>query len=102
MADELQGKTVTDKMILLHVQTYMSCPIYIRRIGDLFLWDVIYNGELYSSYVVMTPGKGQTELTKDQIEKTAGIALAGAMATIDMKKGVKMSKELKTVAKLNA
>ena len=62
---------------------------------DIFIWDAGYDGELYSSYVVVTPEKGRKTLTKGQIQAARDMCYAGATATIDIKLGIKLDKATK-------
>ena len=44
---------------------------------------LIFNDELYSSYLVITPAPGAKALTKGQEDRAAALIFAGAVATID-------------------
>jgi len=58
--------------------------IYVRRINqDIFEFLVVFKNQLYSAYVVMTPRKGQTKLSKDEISQCTEILWAGGEASID-------------------
>lgn len=82
----------TGEMKVLTVMSYKDCPIYVRMIGkSTFIWDVIFENQLYSSYMVITPGKGRKRLNTDEIAEVAKMCFAGASATVDTKLGIKLS-----------
>jgi len=69
---------------LLQKSDYEGYPVYIMMIGDsIFIYFVIYNGELYTGYNVITPEKGKKKLTKDQIAQCGALIFTGAITTID-------------------
>lgn len=83
---------VTDVMKLLMAMTYKGHKIYIRSIGrDVYLWDAVYNNELYSSYIVMKPAKGKKKLSAEERDEVVKMCYAGAAATIDIQLGVELS-----------
>ena len=79
-------------MQVLMVMTYKGFPIYVRLINeDVFIWDVISDGQLYSSYLVISPVKGQKKLSKAEKDEVIKMCYAGAAATIDNILGVELS-----------
>ena len=81
---ELNVKEVKGRIEVLKVMPYKGVLIYVRRIDkDIFEYLVSYKGEIYSSYIVITPRKGEKELSKDDINKAAAVIFAGGTATID-------------------
>jgi len=67
---------------------------YIRRIGvDYFEYIVVFDKQVYSNYWILKPDKGKKDLTKLQVDQAAGLAMAGALATVDMHLGAKLDKE---------
>lgn len=78
-------------MRILMVMSYKSHPIYVRMIGkEIFIWDVIANNQLYSSYLIMKPKEGSVKLTKEEINEVTKMCYAGAAATVDNILGIEM------------
>lgn len=72
---------------------YKDSMIYIRKIDrDLFFWDVVYQGQLYSNYIVIVPEEGK-ELEEEINHKATEMCYAGATATVDGLMGVELSDE---------
>jgi len=67
--------------------------------NDLFMYDVVFNGEIYSSYLIIKPKKNAKELTKDEISQSAAIIFTGAMTTVDMLNGVKLDEDKEKLAR---
>ena len=87
MADKHSGL-----MRVLMVMNYKSCPVYVRMVcKSTFIWDAIVNNQLFSSYIVMMPGKGRNKLTVAEINEVTKMCYAGAAATVDTILGVKLS-----------
>lgn len=86
---------------LLYALPYEKNMVYVRMIGeDLFMWDVVYGGEIYSSYIIITPEKGKKKLEKKHIAAALQMCYAGATATIDMKMGKKLDKKMQENVKI--
>lgn len=97
---DLKPKKVKGRMTVLRIMKYMDCPVYIRKFNDdIFTYDLIYNNELYSSYMVFTPRNGQTKLSKAEIEKASSLLWSGAVATISELLGKKIDPEEELKAK---
>ena len=91
---EINPKTITGRIILLKAMPYKGYMVYLRRIGiELFEYLVVYKGELYTSYWEIKRAKGQKDLTPDQVNNAAALVMGGAVATINMKLGVKLDKK---------
>lgn len=91
---DLYSKKATSEISLILAIPYRGHMVYIRRIyNDLFLWDVVFNNEIYSSYIVMKPAIGKINLTDSQVKMTRDLCFAGAAATIDEKMGIELSKK---------
>ncbi len=81
---ELKGKKTEGRMRVLRATLYKSHMVYVRMVGtDYFEYLLEYNGEIYSSYIIITPKKGSKKLTEDEINQAAALAYAGAEATLD-------------------
>lgn len=94
----LKPKKVKGRIQVLKVLPYKDCMVYIRRImskndHDIFEYVLVFKEQVYSSYMIISPAKGKKSLTKDEISQAAELLWAGAMATIDTLKGVKLDKE---------
>mgnify|MGYP001562951407 CR=1 FL=1 len=86
--------TVKGRIKLLHALPYHGCMVYVRQIDqEVFMYDVVYKDQIYSSYVIMKPRKGKKTLSKNDIQKTVQLVLAGAFATLDMLLDIKVSAE---------
>ena len=84
MSKNLKPKKVKGRVTVLRVIPYKECPVYIRFIADnIFMYDLIFKNEIYSSYLIINPEKGKVRLTKEQISAAGALILTGAMATID-------------------
>jgi hypothetical protein len=87
-------------MKVLMAMTYKSYPIYIRMMGrDVFIWDVIFNNQLYSSYIVIRPEKGKVKLNQEEISEITKMCYAGAAATVDNLLGIKLSDDEEEIIK---
>lgn len=71
-------------MKVLRVLPYKGSMVYIRQFNqDIFTYDLVYNNEIYSSYMVFSPRRGQTKLSEAEAQKAASLLWAGAVATIE-------------------
>lgn len=75
---------VSGMMKILMAVMYKGYHLYVRSLGKTtFLWDVVIENQLYSSYIQITPKKGRQKLTKAEISEVTKICYAGGAATID-------------------
>ena len=94
--DKVKGRITTLKAI-----PYKGHMIYLRRIDiEIFEYLVVYNNEVYSSYWIIKPRKGEKDLDESEVAQAGGLTMAGACATIDMLTGKKVDK--KTMANVEA
>lgn len=78
-------------MKILMAMEYKGYKVYVRMIDDdLFIWDAVYDNELYSNYIIITPKEGE-KLADDTIAQAKDMCFAGAAATIDTKLKVELS-----------
>ena len=90
-AVELKSKTVVGRIKVLKAIPYKDCMVYIRQIdGDLFMYDLVFNKQIYSSYLVMKPKRGEKKLNDNQVSQSAAVIMSGAIATIDTLMGNKL------------
>ena len=96
-----KAKKVKGRIKVLKAIPYKGSMVYIRQIdGDIFMYDIIFEKEIYSSYLVITPKKGKTKLSKPEVARAAALILTGAITTIDTLKGdVVSDKETKQAVK---
>jgi len=88
------------RMKLIMAVGYKDGMIYVRMVDrDLFIWDAVWKGQLYSSYIVITP-KEDEELSQDIINEAAQMCYAGAASTIDIQRGEGLSDEEKRQVEL--
>ena len=98
MPSKLIPKKIKARVKLLKAIPYKDCMVYIRMIdNEIFMYDLIYKNELYSSYLVITPKKGSKKLTKDEINQSAALIFSGAISTIDILVGNKLDKKTKNI-----
>ena len=77
------------KIEIIKKLDYKGCPIYIRRMGSLFEYIVIYKNELYEEYFDIKPSKirEKSPLLKDyskkQIDNIVKMVYFAAYKTID-------------------
>ena len=84
MKKKLNVKKVEGRIEVLKAMPYKGVMVYIRRVDkEIFEYIIPYKGQIYSSYLIITPEKGKSELTGAQINKSAAVIFAGATATID-------------------
>jgi len=97
---KLKGKKVKGRITMLKAMLYKDNMVYIRRVdNDIFEWMLIFKGELYSSYLIMTPKKGRKKLNKEEIAQTTALLWSGAITTIDIKLGIELERTKKDVVK---
>jgi hypothetical protein len=97
---KLKYKTVQGRIKVLKAIDYKGSMIYLRQIdGDIFMYDLVFKGEIYSSYLVMKPKPGCKELTPDEVNQSAALIFVGAVTTVDMKLGHKLDKKTLQMAK---
>ncbi len=95
-----KAKKVSGRIEVLRALPYRGHMIYLRIIdNDIFEWLLSYKNEVYAGYNVITPEKGKKKLTEQQKIQAASLTLQGALATLDMKLGIKPSKEEKELVK---
>lgn len=93
-------KKISGFMKLLMAISYKEKPIYVRRFGkSCFVWDVIIDNKLYSSYIDIKPEKGRKRLNNEEVEEVTKMCYAGAAATVDTVLGVKLNDKEEDVIK---
>jgi effector-binding domain-containing protein len=97
---KLKPKKVKGRVRVLKAMPYRDCPVYIRQIDtELFMYDLIYNNQIYSSYLIIKPKKGTLKLTESEIGQAGALIMTGAMATIDTLLGTKLDKKTEDIVK---
>lgn len=78
---------------LLMVTPYEKGMIYVRRIsgGDLFLWDAVFDGQLYSASIRLTLGE-KKDYDQADLKVAIQMCYAGAATTIDTLMGKNLKK----------
>jgi len=98
MSKTIKHKKVKGKITILKALLYKDSMVYIRKIkDDIFEWLLVFKGEVYSSYLIMKPKKGETKLTPEEISQTAELLWSGATTTIDTLLGEKLDKKKKEI-----
>lgn len=97
----LKPKKIKGRISVLKVLPYKDSMVYIRRINqDIFEYMLVFKDNIYSSYMVITPKKGQTKLSKDEVSQCVELLWSGAEATIDTLIGDKLDKTKHEVVKV--
>lgn len=95
-----KAKRVEGRIKVIKALPYRGNMVYLRMIdGEIFEYLLVYKNEIYAGYNVIKPAKGKKKLTKDQQDQAAAFTLQGALATLDMKLGIKQSKKEKELVK---
>ena len=80
----MKVKKVKARVEIKKIMLYKGSMVYVRRIdGDIFQYDLVFDGQIYSNYIVITPARGKKKLTKQEVIKACGVIFAGAVATVD-------------------
>jgi len=94
MSKTIKHKKIKGKVTVLKVMLYKEHNIYIRMMyGEYFEYVFAHEGNIYSSYIIIKPRKGETKLSNDEISQASGLIWNGATATIDMLLGEDLSEE---------
>ena len=107
MGKTIKHKKVKGKITVLKKLLYKDNVVVIRKINDdIFEWILVFKNDIYSSYLIMKPRKGEKKLSEEEIDQVSGLLWSGATTTIDMllgetldKKTDKLSKEKQKVVK---
>lgn len=84
MKDTIKHKKVKGRVKVLRASLYKGHKIIVRQIGeDYFEYITEYNGEIYSSYIIITPAGNKKKLSKLEVEECRDLIYAGAEATLD-------------------
>ena len=81
-----KAKTVKGEGLIktLRKQDYRGSPITIMMIdGKIFMYLVVYEGEIYMGYNVITPKKSKKKLNKDEIASCGALIFTGGVTTVD-------------------
>lgn len=77
------------KIEVIRKLDYKGCPIYIRKMGQLFEYLVIYKNELYEEYFDIPPSKIREgfpllkDYSRKEIDNIVKIVYFAAYKTID-------------------
>jgi len=94
--ESLAKNPTEGRVKLLYALPYLACMVYLMQIdGDIFMSLSIIKGQLYQFYLEMKPKDGDSELTKEEIDRTIQILLAGAHTTIEQQLGQKQTMDEK-------
>lgn len=81
---KLPVKKVKGIMKVIKVVRHNGCMVYIRQImEEVFMYDLIFKGEIYSSYLIIKPKIGCKKLTNGEVFEASNLIFQGAMTTID-------------------
>lgn len=93
---ELEGTVDEGRVKILRSGLYKKHHYVIRMIGtDYFEYLLEYNGEIYSSYIIIKPRGKKSKLTKDEIDQCSGLIYAGAETTLDALLGEEVDDQTK-------
>jgi hypothetical protein len=86
---------------VLQIVNYKEGNILIRKLpSNIYEWIVSFKGQFYSSYIIIDPVKGQTDLNEAEISEITKMLYAGAATTIDYQLGEKLSKKDEDMVKI--
>lgn len=86
---------------VLQIVDYKEGNILIRKLpNNIYEWIVSFRGQFFSSYIIIEPVKGQTDLNEAEISEVTKMLYAGAASTIDFQRGDKLSKKDKDMVKM--
>ncbi len=99
MVSDKKNKKTSGLMQVLQVVSYKDGNILIRKFPkDMYVWDIFYKGQFYSSYIVVTPLKGEKDIseagtavgfgTTDATPFFTGTVSSVAMNTASLKFGI--------------
>lgn len=98
---KLKPKRTKGRVQLLRTYTYREHMVYIRYYTpDIFAYDLVHDGQIYFSYIVITPAKGFKHLTEQEIQNSMSLIMTGAQTTIDQIMGIELSEEDKRRAQM--
>ena len=96
-----RAKSSKGLMKVLMALKHEGYNFYVRQFGkEIFTWDVVYRGELYSSYIVIKLKKKSSKLSDTDLNEVIKMCYAGAVTTIDTLLGKKLDKKSKKNVKL--
>lgn len=79
---------------VLQIVEYKGSNILIRKLpSNIYEWIVSFKGQFFSSYIIIDPVEGQTDLNEEEIAEVTKMLYAGAATTIDYQLGEKLSKK---------
>jgi hypothetical protein len=87
--DQIPHKKIkSDRYKMLEMVGYKDGTIISRLFdNEIFVWDVIWNGQMYSGHFIVTLDAGQSVHTNQIINEVTQMCYAGAATTIDMLRG---------------
>lgn len=96
----LKPKKIKGRIRLLKALPYKGIMLCVRLINqDIFEYLFAYEGQVYTSYIVITPKKGFNKLTKDEISQSTELIWAGGEASIETILGSKLDGKKAEVVK---
>jgi hypothetical protein len=101
MSKKLKGKKTKGRVKVLRATLYKNQKVIIRMIGDdYFEYLISFNGEIYSSYIIIQAKNNNAKLTKPEIDECAALIYTGAEATLDTLLGVTIDNQTKEYVEL--
>lgn len=97
----LKPKKVKGRIQVLKALPYKGHMVYVRHIirEHIFEYVLVFEKQIYSSYMIISPKVGQTKLSKDEISQATELLWAGAEATLEGLMGVNLDKTKADVVK---
>ena len=94
MSKTIKHKKIKGKMTVLKVMLYKGHNIYIRMLyGEYFEYVFSHENEIFSSYMLIRPRKGENKLSDDEISQATALIWSGATTTVDVLTGTELSDE---------
>ena len=89
----LVPKKVKGRVKMLKAISYKGHMVYLRQIDEeIFMYDLIFRGEIYSNYLIIKPRPGKKKLARWEVNQSAALVFRSAVTTIDMLLGKKLDK----------
>lgn len=96
---DLKYKKIAGQVFMHSLLKYRGCNVYIRQYGvDIFQYDAVIDGQIYSDYNVFTPVPPATKLTDKEVHAAVQLTIAAAFATVDVNTGAEQSAAQKAKA----
>lgn len=67
----------------LQITEHRGCPVLIQRIGNVFQYIVVYQGQFYAKHNVITLPIFRSKYTPDELHNSTRVVMTQAKTTIE-------------------